>query len=196
MLDIPNDRIYVILNKIKQEEQNMNNQSTKKVLIDNLGRIVGLVAPRTGKIGSNIEYGGVRDGVLDVRGIARIASKKMDDYAIEHLRTYDGNTGRMINSDAAAALGSIKSPKKSASSRENGKKGGRPKSRINQFFSDLRKDGLDDYEIAAGLGNGDITRPEWLSISESTDHLKAWDNETDACAQWGFVIINYNNDED
>jgi hypothetical protein len=68
----------------------------------------------------------VRDGVLDVRGIARIASKKMDDYAIEQLRTYDGNTGRMINSDAAAALGSIRTPKKSASSRENGKLGGRP----------------------------------------------------------------------
>jgi hypothetical protein len=78
----------------------MNNQkSTKKVLIDNLGRIVGLVAPRTGRVGGNIEYGGVRDGVLDVRGIARIAIKKMDDYAIEHLRTYDGNTGRMINID-------------------------------------------------------------------------------------------------
>jgi hypothetical protein len=78
----------------------MNNQkSTKKVLIDNLGRIVGLVAPRTGKIGSNIEYGGVRDGVLDVWGIAEIARKKLDDYAIEHLRTYDGNTGRMINTE-------------------------------------------------------------------------------------------------
>jgi hypothetical protein len=71
-------------------------KTSKKVLIDNLGRIVGLVAPRTGKIGSNIEYGGVRDGVLDVRGIARIARKKLDDYAIEHLRTYDGNTGRLI----------------------------------------------------------------------------------------------------
>jgi len=78
--------------------------STKRVLIDNLGRIVGLVAPRTGKLGSNIEYGVVRDGVLDARGVARIASKKMDDYAIEHLRTYDGNTGRMINSDAAATM--------------------------------------------------------------------------------------------
>jgi hypothetical protein len=71
----------------------MNNQkSTKKVLIDNLGRIVGLVAPRTGRVG-------VRDGVLDVWGIAEIARKKLDDYAIEHLRTYDGNTGRMINTD-------------------------------------------------------------------------------------------------
>jgi hypothetical protein len=89
----------------------------------------------------------------------------------------------------------IASESKAASSRENGKKGGSPKSRINQFFSDLRKDGLDDYEIAVGLGNGDITRPEWLSISESTDHLKAWDNETDACAQWGFVTIKYSNDE-
>ena len=76
--------------------------STKKELIDNLGRIVGLVAPRSGKLGSNIEYGVVRDGVMDVRGIARIDRKKMDDCIIDCLRTYDGNTGRMINSAAAA----------------------------------------------------------------------------------------------
>jgi hypothetical protein len=92
--------------------------------------------------------------------------------------------------------GSVKSDRKAKSSAQNGRKGGRPKSRINQFFFDLRNDGLSDYEIAAGLGNGDITRPDWLSIAENTDHLKAWDNETDSCAQWGFVTINYgNNDE-
>lgn len=75
----------------------MNNQkSTKKVLVDNLGRVVGLIAPRTGKIGSNIEYGGVRDGVLDVIGIARIERLRLDYYTIDELRTYDGNTGRRV----------------------------------------------------------------------------------------------------
>jgi hypothetical protein len=68
----------------------------KKVLVDNLGRIVGLVAPRTGKIGASIEYGGVRDGVLDVWGIARIERKNIDEYAAVHLDVYDGNGGRKI----------------------------------------------------------------------------------------------------
>jgi hypothetical protein len=69
---------------------------TQKVLVDNLGRIVGLVAPRTGKIGENIEYGGTRDGVLDVIGIAKIIRRKMDDYAVKQLHTYNGNTGRRV----------------------------------------------------------------------------------------------------
>ena len=71
-------------------------KTSKKVLVDNLGRVVGLIAPRTGKIGENIEYGGARDGVLDVMGIARIERKKIDEYAAENLRTYDGNTGRRV----------------------------------------------------------------------------------------------------
>ncbi len=41
--------------------------------------------------------------------------------------TADEVRAEMIKRPAAAALGSIKSPKKSASSRENGKLGGRPK---------------------------------------------------------------------
>ena len=71
-------------------------KTSKKVLVDNLGRIVGVVAPRTGKIGENIEYGGVRDGVLDVIGIARIERLRLDYYTIDELRTYDGNTGRRV----------------------------------------------------------------------------------------------------
>lgn len=71
-------------------------KSRKKVLVNNLGRIVGLVAGRTGHIGDNIEYGGVRDGVLDVYGIARIERRNIDDYTIEHLPTYDGGSGRCV----------------------------------------------------------------------------------------------------
>ena len=41
-------------------------------------------------------------------------------------------TGPVFISSAAAALGSIKSPKKAASSRENGKKGGRPKKEVGE----------------------------------------------------------------
>lgn len=115
----------------------MENRSTKKVLVDNLGRVVGLVAPRTGKIGNNIEYGGVRDGVLDVQGIARIERKNIDDYEIEHLRVYDGNTGRRINYSAASTLGSIRTDKKAASSRENGRKGGRPKGYTQKEIADM-----------------------------------------------------------
>ena len=73
----------------------MNMKTSKKVSVDNLGRVVGLVKPRTGHIGDNIEYGGVRDGVLDVWGIARIERKMLDDYTIEHLRVFDGGNGRM-----------------------------------------------------------------------------------------------------
>lgn len=63
--------------------------------------------------------------------------------------------------------------------------------RIERFFKELDDEGLSSNEIAAGLGNGDIDVPEWMSISENTDHLKAWDNETKADQHLGFVTINY-----
>lgn len=63
-------------------------------------------------------------------------------------------------------------------------------SRIEEYFDELRN-AMTDSEIAAGLTNGDIEKPSWLSISESADHLKAWDNETNADSAWGFVQVPY-----
>ena len=63
--------------------------------------------------------------------------------------------------------------------------------RIGRFFKELEDNELSNNEIAAGLGNGDIKVPEWMSISENTDHLKVWDNETEADQHTGFVTINY-----
>jgi len=63
--------------------------------------------------------------------------------------------------------------------------------RIENFFKNLRDDGLSNNEIAAGLGNGDIDAPEWMSISENTDHIKAWDADNGGSIQMGFVTISY-----
>ena len=62
--------------------------------------------------------------------------------------------------------------------------------RLELFFKELRED-LTDSEIAAGLTNGDIEVPEWMGISEVTDHLKAWDLENGGSSQMGFITINY-----
>lgn len=72
-------------------------KTTRKVLVDNLGRVVGLVKPRTGHIGDVIEYGGTRDGCLDVIGIATIERRKISTYMVDELRVYDGNGGRMVS---------------------------------------------------------------------------------------------------
>jgi len=63
--------------------------------------------------------------------------------------------------------------------------------RIERFFEELEDEGLSNNEIAAGLGNGDIEAPGWMSISEDTDHIKVWDNETTADQHMGFVTISY-----
>jgi len=68
--------------------------------------------------------------------------------------------------------------------------------RIEKFFAELREEGLSDNEIAAGLGNGDIEKPEWMAISENTDHIKAWDTEDPTAShQMGFVWIGYDDEE-
>ena len=64
--------------------------------------------------------------------------------------------------------------------------------RIEKFFMELRDSDLTNNEIAAGLGNGDIEKPEWMAVSESTDHIKAWDtDDPGASSQFGFIWINY-----
>ncbi len=65
--------------------------------------------------------------------------------------------------------------------------------RIEKFFAELREE-CSNSEIAAGLGHGDIDVPEWMAISEDTDHLKAWDQETGGSAQMGFVTVWYSDD--
>ena len=63
--------------------------------------------------------------------------------------------------------------------------------RLDKWVGQLRGE-LTDVEIAAGLGNGDVESPgEWLSMAESTDHVKIWDNETGESQQMGFVCLSY-----
>lgn len=65
------------------------------------------------------------------------------------------------------------------------------KARIETFFENLKLE-MSENEIAAGLGNGDIEKPEWLCISESTDHLKVWDGEDGmSSTQMGFYTVDY-----
>lgn len=50
--------------------------------------------------------------------------------------------------------------------------------RLTSLLKELKAEGMSEYEIAAGLDNGDIERPEWLASSPSTAIGYAiWDNE-------------------
>lgn len=63
--------------------------------------------------------------------------------------------------------------------------------RTQDFINHLSQE-LSESEIAAGLTNGDIQKPEWLGVSENLDHLKVWDTEeTNESSTWGFVIVNF-----
>jgi len=63
-------------------------------------------------------------------------------------------------------------------------------SRIDDLFNYWRES-MSNSEIAAALTNGDLDKPEWLCISEDTDHLKVWDCE-DGSSKMGFYTVPYN----
>lgn len=126
MLDKPNARIYIGINKKKQEEQIMEtlklgyatkNRETDRFLYEhkNIVRMEDTPDGRTIVFAYKHVPQNSPDFIWysDPRPNGYIVSESM-------LRLID-------NSKAAAALGSISTPKKAASSRENGKRGGRPK---------------------------------------------------------------------
>lgn len=62
--------------------------------------------------------------------------------------------------------------------------------RLEAFFEHLRADGYSDYEIMAGIDNGDIDQPDWMSIEVGRDYLKAWDESDSGSRQMGFYTLN------
>jgi len=62
--------------------------------------------------------------------------------------------------------------------------------RLNDFLNYLKIE-LTNGDIAAGISNGDIDVPNWISISENTDHIKLIDNESTESFFLGFEIIWY-----
>ena len=63
--------------------------------------------------------------------------------------------------------------------------------RIKDFYQDLQREELTDNQICAGLENGDIEKPDWLAVSESTDHLIIWDSEEGDKHHWSAIKIDY-----
>jgi len=49
--------------------------------------------------------------------------------------------------------------------------------RIQEWYEELKNEGLKDYEIASGILTGDIKTPEWLSYRDNGDEMIIWDNE-------------------
>jgi hypothetical protein len=78
------------------------------------------------------EHCGAKDSVSDFRnfGVIWTLCKRCENIPVAILQCrFDYKTGKSKN-PAAVALGSIKSKKKAAAARENGKKGGRPKKKF------------------------------------------------------------------
>lgn len=66
--------------------------------------------------------------------------------------------------------------------------------RLQNLINDIRlglEDSFSDLELAAAITSGDAEIPEWVTISESSDHLKLWDAEEGGSRQMGFIRIEY-----
>jgi hypothetical protein len=116
MLDKPKRFGYININKIKKEETTMDTTTIKITK-----RASGFTAQVTYPWGAKVRILG-----CETRGAAQAAAEE----EIEKKKKYTLNKDLGI-SDAAAAMGrkggAAKTEAKAASSRENGKKGGRPK---------------------------------------------------------------------
>ena len=114
--------------------------------------------------------------------------------------------------NAAALLGSISTPKKSASSRENGKRGGRPKSRYIEIdtkgrFSLLvtppkKEDGVVNYRKYGLLAKFDGFSPAMRPVWADARMCFLYDDETPTASQistaWGLVadVLKYSHDQE
>ena len=65
--------------------------------------------------------------------------------------------------------------------------------RIKAFYDDLIAENS-EAEIVAGIGNGDIHRPEWMGYSEESGGIKVWDTEN-GDASWGFMFFSSESDD-
>jgi hypothetical protein len=115
-------------------------------------------------------------------------------------------------SKAAAALGSIRTDKKAASSRENGRKGGRPKSRYIEIdtkgrFSLLvtppkKEDGVVNYRQYGVLAKFDGFSPAMRPVWADARMCFLYDDETPTASQistaWGLVadVLKYYHDQE
>ena len=60
--------------------------------------------------------------------------------------------------------------------------------RLIDWLAAMRSEGMDDGDIAAGLQNGNIPKPDWMSTQDNTYHTKIWDQDYGS-SQMGFIDL-------